>query len=378
MRIGVNTRLLLDGKMDGIGWFAAETLQRIVRAHPEHDFYFFFDRKPSATFLFADNVHPIILPPQARHPVLWFLFFEISVKNALARHKIDLFLSPECYLSLRAKVPTLTVIHDLNYEHAKGNLKASHQRYMDYFSPKFAHHSTRIATVSEFSKQDIVSTYNISPDKIDVVYDGVHLGYHTLDAHTKQQVREQYAQGCPFFIFVGTIIRRKNLANLLTAFDRFKNTTKANWKLLVVGHKAWWQDELKAAYNQMQHCDDVSFVGRADSETLINLMGSAEALAYPSFFEGFGIPIVEAFHAEIPVITSNCTSMPEIAGDAALLVDPTDITMLEDALCKIYTDPALREDLIMKGRHQRTKFSWDRTAELLWNSMLRTIETHQA
>lgn len=375
MRIGVNTRLLLAGKMDGIGWFTAETLRRIVQGHPEHDFYFFFDRKPDPFFLYAANVHPVVLCPQARHPVLWFLFFEVSVRWALKHYKIDLFLSPECYLSLGSTVPTLMVIHDINYEHTNDNLKPSHQRYMKYFSPRFAHHSTRIATVSEFSKHDIVDTYKISPDKIDVVYDGAHEGYHPLDSNLRQQIRDQYAQGCPYFIFVGTIIKRKNLATVLTAFDLFKAKNHTDMKLVVVGHKVWWQDELKDAFDRMRYQDSVIFIGRATAELLVNLLGAAEALVYPSLFEGFGIPIIEAFHAEIPVITSNCTSMPEVAGDAAILVEPTDVTMLADALQTVSSNCALRAELVEKGRSQRERFSWDKTSAKLWDSMMKTWES---
>ena len=375
MRIGVNTRLLLAGKMDGIGWFTAETLRRIVQGHPEHDFYFFFGRKPDPVFFYAANVHPVVLCPQARHPVLWFLFFEVSVRWALKHYKIDLFLSPECYLSLGSTVPTLMVIHDINYEHTNDNLKPSHQRYMKYFSPRFAHHSTRIATVSEFSKHDIVDTYKISPDKIDVVYDGAHEGYHPLDSNLRQQIRDQYAQGCPYFIFVGTIIKRKNLATVLTAFDLFKAKNHTDMKLVVVGHKVWWQDELKDAFDRMRYQDSVIFIGRATAELLVNLLGAAEALVYPSLFEGFGIPIIEAFHSEIPVITSNCTSMPEVAGDAAILVEPTDVTMLADALQSVSSNCALRAELVEKGRSQRERFSWDKTSAKLWDSMMKTWES---
>ena len=374
MRIGVNTRLLLSGKMDGIGWFTAETLRRIVLAHPEHDFFFFFDRTPDPTFIFSSNVHPIILCPQARHPILWYIFFQRSIPRALKRHKIDLFLSPDGYMSLNTKVPTLTVIHDLNFEHSPDNLKPSHQRYMTYFSPQFARYSTRIATVSEYSKQDIVNTYHIEADKIDVVYDGAHEGYHPLSPSEQRLTREQYAGGNRYFIFISTIIKRKNLATLLTAFDQFKQDDHEGTKLLVVGHRVWWKDELAKAYEQMSHKEDVVFLGRAEPEELIRLLGSAIALVYPSLYEGFGIPIIEAFQAEVPVITSNCTSMPEVAGDAAILIEPTDTDAMSNALTRVANDSNLRNQLISEGRSRRTLFSWDKTATLLWESMAKTYE----
>lgn len=375
MNIAVNTRLLLAGRLDGIGWFTAETLKRIVLAHPEHEFYFLFDRTPDAQFVYAPNVHPVTLCPQARHPILWYLFFQYSVRQALKKYHIDLFLSPDGYTTLGTKVPTLTVIHDINFEHSHDYLKPSHQRYMTYFSPQFARYSTRIATVSEFSKQDIASTYHLPLEKIDVVYDGAHDGYHPITSEQQQQIRNQYTDGKRYFIFISTIIKRKNLASLLTAFDQFKEKETEGMKLVVVGNRVWWKDELKQAYDQMRHQSDVVFIGRAEPEVLSDLLGSATALAYPSLFEGFGIPILEAFHAETAVITSNCTSMPEVAGDAALLIEPTDITTLSEALKKLATNETLRQTLIARGRQQRTHFSWDITAQLLWESMLTTLNS---
>jgi glycosyltransferase involved in cell wall biosynthesis len=184
---------------------------------------------------------------------------------------------------------------------------------------------------------------------------------------------QKYTGGRRYFIFVSTILKRKNLATLLTAFDRFRERDKENMMLLVVGQKVWWQDELKAAYDGMQHKEDVLFWGRAEAEILANLIGAATALVYPSFFEGFGIPIIEAFQADVPVITSNTTSMPEVAGDAALLIDPRNADELSDALYRMATDAVMRDELINRGRVRREIFSWDITAEKLWDSMMKTV-----
>lgn len=373
MRIAVNTRLLLPGKLDGIGWFTAESVKRIVVSHPEHEFFFLFDRKPSPQFIFGPNVTPVVLCPQARHPILWRIFFEISVTWALRRYKIDLFLSPDGWMSLRTKVPTLTVIHDLNFEHSSDYLRPSHQRYMTRFFPRFAHKATRIATVSEFSKQDIVETYGVDSEKIDVVYDGAHSFYRPISDDEKRLIRQKYTDGKPFFIYVGTISRRKNLTNILLAFDKFKDAHQdSQQQLLVVGSRYWWQDELASAYDNMRHQSDVRFVGHAESDVLAQLMGASTALVYTSLFEGFGIPIIEAFCAETAVITSDVTSMPEVAGDAALLVDPMSVDAIADAMSRIEGDEALRASLIEKGRARKELFSWDRTATLLWDSLMKT------
>lgn len=375
MRIAVNTRLLLHDRLDGIGWFTAETARRMVLAHPEHEFFFFFDRKPHPEFLFADNVTPVVLCPQARHPVLWYLYFEWSTPMALKRYKIDLYLSPDGMMPLHPKVPTLNVIHDLNFEHASGNLKASHQRYMSHYFPLFARNATRLATVSSYSKKDIAETYGIPAEKIDVVYDGAHSNYRPHSDDEKEAIRQRFTDGHPFVIFISTILKRKNLANLLLAFDKVKEDKgNEDLKLVVVGSRVWWQDELESAWNGMKHQSDVIFPGRVEPNDLSALLSAAEMLVYPSYFEGFGIPILEAMYAETAVIASRTTSMPEVGGDAVLYIDPSDIDDIAHAISRLH-DKTLRQEFIEKGRLQRQKFSWEITANLLWDSMMKTIKS---
>lgn len=375
MRIAVNTRLLLHDRLDGIGWFTAETARRMVLAHPEHEFFFFFDRKPHPEFLFADNVTPVVLCPQARHPVLWYLYFEWSTQMALKRYKIDLYLSPDGMMPLHPKVPTLNVIHDLNFEHASGNLKASHQRYMSHYFPLFARNATRLATVSSYSKKDIAETYGIPAEKIDVVYDGAHSNYRPHSDDEKKAIRQRFTDGHPFVIFISTILKRKNLANLLLAFDKVKeDKSNEDLKLVVVGSRVWWQDELESAWNGMKHQSDVIFPGRVEPNDLSALLSAAEMLVYPSYFEGFGIPILEAMYAETAVIASRTTSMPEVGGDAVLYIDPSDIDDIAHAISRL-RDKTLRQEFIEKGRLQRQKFNWEITANLLWDSMMKTIKS---
>ena len=375
MRIAVNTRLLLSGRLDGIGWFTCESLRRIVVAHPEHDFFFLFDRKPDRQFIFSDNVHPVVLHPQARHPLLWQLYFEWSVPRALRKLDADLFVSTDGWIPLHCNIPVLDVIHDLNFEHSPDFLRPSHQRYMKYFFPRFARSATRIATVSEFSKKDIVDTYGIDSMKIDVVYNGSHDFYQPCTELQRQAIRDRYADGNPFFIFIGTISKRKNLANILLAYNLFrKSHPDSLTRMLVVGGRYGSYPELDVAINGSEYKDDTYFIGHVDSQLLSQLLSSAEALVYASVFEGFGIPIIEAFYAETPVITANVTSMPEVAGNAALLVDPLSVDDIAHAMSRLADEPGLREDLISRGKDRRTLFSWQRTSNLLWQAMLATVD----
>ncbi len=180
MIIAVNTRLLLPDKLEGMGRFAQETLKIITREHPEHQFVFIFDRKFSDEFVFSDNITPITCFPPARHPLLWYWFFEWSIPAVLQKVKADLFLSPDGWLSLRTPVRSLPVIHDLNFFHLPELIPWQVRQYYDYFFPRFIQKADRIATVSDFTRQDIVTLFNYSKQNIDVVYNGVSEGFRPL------------------------------------------------------------------------------------------------------------------------------------------------------------------------------------------------------
>jgi glycosyltransferase involved in cell wall biosynthesis len=369
LEIVVNTRLLLKDKLEGIGWFTYETLKRITKEHPDDHFIFLFDRDFDEDFIFSDNITPVILSPQARHPFLFYWWFEFSVADFLNQYKPDLFLSPDGYMSLNAKVNQLAVIHDLNFEHYPKDVPFLVRKYYRYFFPKFSRKATRIATVSEFSKNDIIKQYQIDPSKIDVVYNGCNESFHAINETIQQQTKQKYSRNCDYFLFVGSLQPRKNISRLLKAFDQFKGAVSSTIKLVIVGEKYYWTSDIKRTYINMKFIDDVIFTGRLDTEDLKNVVGSALAMTYLPYFEGFGIPIIEAMNCDVPVITSNVTSMPEIAKDAALLVDPFSIDSMANAMLYLYKDEDMRTVLIKKGRKRKLDFSWDKTADALWKSI---------
>ncbi|RLD82276.1 MAG: glycosyltransferase family 1 protein [Bacteroidetes bacterium] len=366
MKIAVNTRLLLPDKLEGIGWVAYETLRRITIAHPEHEFYFIFDRKWDERFIFSDNVIPVKVGPQARHPFLYYIWFEWSIPRILKKIKADVFLSPDAYLSLRTKVPSIPIFHDLNFEHYPKDLPVLERKYYRYFFPRYAKKAEQIVTVSEFSKKDIVKLYDVPPGKVSVVYNGVNEDFKPVSEAEQKTYRDKHSKGCPFFIFVGALHPRKNLVRLFQAFDYFKEQQRTDIKLVVVGNKKYWTREIQEAFEEMKHKDEVYFSGRMTAEELHRAVGSALAMAYVSYFEGFGLPIIEAFRCDTPVVTSNVTSMPEVAGDAALLVDPFSVKSIAEGLEKIALDPELRTRLISKGRERSRMFTWQNSAEQLW------------
>lgn len=373
MKIAVNTRLLLKNRLEGIGQFTYENLRRITRQHPEHQFFFLFDRKFDESFVFSDNVTPVVAHPQARHPYLWYLFFEYGIPFQLRKIKPDLFLSTDGWIPTGLKIPVVNVIHDLNFLHHPEFVPPVVRRYYDRFFPKFARNATRLATVSEFSRQDIAKSFQVPTDKIDLVFSGSNSAYKPFDKEQQAAVKQRFTDGQEFFLFVGLIHKRKNLDNIFRAFDLFKDSRSDSTKLVVVGDKKWWAGEIEDTYLQMRHREDVIMLGRQPLDVVCELTASTLGVLYASLFEGFGLPIVDAFNAHVPVITSNVSAMPEIAGDAALIVDPYQPQDIAEAMRALRQDDELRNRLIENGKARQNLFTWDRTAELLWATIEKTL-----
>ena len=349
--------------MEGFGWFTYEVVKRIVLNHPEHTFYFFFDRPFDKQFVFSDNVIPVVLKPQARRPILFKIWFNYAVTKAIKKYKIALFFSPDGYLSMRTHVPQIGVIHDLNFEHYPEDLP---NWALKKNTPKFAERAHQIITVSEFSKQDIIATYGIKESKITVAHNGASDVFKPISAAEKQSVKANYTKGEEFFLFVGALHARKNLKRLLKAFDHFKTTSKSKTKLLIVGEKLWKNVAFESELNALDFKEDIIFTGHLDLEALAKITASAKALTFVSYFEGFGIPLVEAMQCGTPILAGNKTALPEVAGEAAIYCDPFDLNEITEGLVKLDKDESLTTTLSEKGLARAELFSWDKSADIIW------------
>ena len=375
MKIVVNTRLLISKQLSGIGWFTYNTLKRIVKKHPEHQFIFLFDRKFEEQYIFSSNVSPEIVFPPTRHPLLWYLWFEYAIVNKIKKHKPDLFFSPEGYLSTRIKeIPSIPVIHDINFHHNPNSVPYWDGKFWRHYFPVYAQMAKRIITVSEFSKNDISLYYNIPLSKIDVAYNGINELYAPVPENIKQNIKEKYADGQDYFIYVGVLVPRKNITRMLKAFEKFKKTSGSKIKLIIVGDSLYFTPEMKKEHQRSAVKNDIVFTGRLSDSELQKVMGAALSLILVSVFEGFGIPIIEAMRSEIPVITSDTSSMPEIAGDAALITNPYSVDSISNAMLSMANDKKLRDELIRKGRKQCEKFNWDTTSGIVWNTIEKVVK----
>ncbi|MCD6202484.1 MAG: glycosyltransferase family 4 protein [Bacteroidales bacterium] len=374
MNIAVNTRFLIPGKLDGIGWFTFEVVRRLTRDHPEHTFRFFFDRQYAPEFIFSENVQPVILRPPARHPVLWHIWFQHNLARYLKKHPSDLFFSPDGFIPLKTDIPAIPVIHDLNFMHYPEELPKSVSRYYHRFFPEFAERAAHIITVSEFSKKDITRQFGIAPEKISVAWNGIHKIFKPLSEETRQETRAQISGGDPYFVHIGSLLPRKNIPRLLQAFDLFRASSSGTYKIVIAGRPMFGTNEIKKTLQNMKYAKDVILTGNLSREKSYKILGSAEALIFASYFEGFGIPLAEAMACHVPVIAADATAIPEVCGDAALYVDPFSKESINQAMLRITKDPFLRKQLVEKGVQRATFFNWDHTAAKVWAVIEQTLQ----
>ncbi len=366
MRIAVNTRFLLPRRLEGIGWYTHEVLQRMVRAHPEDEFIFLFDRPYDRCFLYGPNVVPVVVGPPARHPVLWYLWFEGGVPQVLQRYRPAVFFSPDGYVSLRSRIPTLLTLHDLIPLQMPSGLPWAARHYYRHFLPRYVRRATHIAAVSEHVKRVAMELVQAPAERISVVYNGCREHFAPLSQADRQAVREAYADGHPYFLYVGAMHPRKNIPRLVRAFDRFKTATGAPVRLVLAGRLAWKSEPVRQALQEARHRSDIRQLNYVPEDALVRLVGAALAVVNVSLNEGFGLPIVEAFACDTPVLCSNQTALAEVAGDAAVQVDPYSEEAIAEGMTRLYSDEFLRTMLVERGRIRRQRFSWDVAAQQLY------------
>lgn len=369
MKVLVNCRQLLPRKLEGIGRFTHEVLARIISQNPQHQFILVFDRSPKDLPVYGSNARVVVLPPQARHAVFFWFWFDVRWPALVRRIKPDVIFSPDGFIPPHPKVPACIVVHDINFEHFPETHRLSNRWYYRTFFPRFVKDSALVLCVSQFGKQDLISTYGTPQSKIRVAYNGVSAHFIRAEQGDIDLFKARLTDGAPYFFYLGSIQPRKNIARLLRAFGAFQRKTGADLHLVIGGARYMNDPDLAQAEAEVAPLQRVHFTGRLNNAQAQLAMSGAFALTYVPLFEGFGLPITEAFACGTPVITSNCTSMPEVAGDAALLVDPQSVTSIADAMETLWRDEALKERLVLAGSKQLQRFNWDNTASEVWRAI---------
>lgn len=362
MKIALNARHMMTDRLEGVGTVTNELMSRIVANHPEDSFDYYFDRGYDQQFIHGPNVKGYAFFPPARLPFLIRYWMDHPVRSHIAKHRHDVFFSPDGFISKDLDVPVVTMVHDVAFLRNPMHITPSIRKFYARWMPIYIAQADHIITVSEFSKKEIMSGYGVTESRISVVYNGVSEKYSPLSDEEKEATGKTLAAGKPFFVYLGAIHPRKNILVLIRAFEQFKKNADLDYQLVIAGRPSWYTKEVYKAIESSPCKEDIRLTGFVNAATARLYMGNAVALIYPSRYEGFGLPVIEAMACGTPVMCSNVASLPEVAGDAALLFHPDDVDRICHGMEQLASDQLLRDDLIRKGRLRIKQFSWDKAS----------------
>ncbi len=361
-RIGLNAHLLnLSGnyRSAGINWYIYHLLKNLPASEYEYTVFASEHRVRDSfrQFHFAESRWP------TQHPIARIAWEQLIQPFALRHERIDLLHALAFAGPLGASIPWVVTVYDLSFVRYPHSFNSANRIYLRWAVGHAVQHASRVIAISESTKRDLVSMFGIPADRVNVVYCGFDKGFSEPRPRVEiESWRARRGLAAPFILYVGTIEPRKNIARLLRAFAQAKRAARLPHRLVLVGARGWKYSEIDRIVAEEQLTDSVVFTGYVAQEELPYWYRAADLLVYPSLYEGFGLPPLEAMASGLPVVSSNASSLPEVVGDAALVIDPEDEEALADAIVCGVTDHTVREEMVARGLKQASKFSWVRTA----------------
>jgi glycosyltransferase involved in cell wall biosynthesis len=370
MIIAVNTSFTTGDSLNHVDDFIFENFSRLATQYPQHQFIYIFNKTIDAKYLTSKNIIPVAAGQQTNNTLVLQYRLNYKIPAILRKYKADVFVNAGGYCSLRTKVPQCIIVNDLSFLRHPHFFTSNFLRFYKKNTAKFLSKANHIITTSQFLKQEIIDQYKIKSDKIEVVYYGINQNFKPVSWQQKDNTKEIYTEGVEYFLYSGTIGLQKNLMALLKAFSFFKKRQKSNMQLVLASLNA--ADKiLIASLATFKYRSDVKVLHNLSNEVLAKITAAAYALVYPVLYEGFAVSITEAMQTDVPVITSRLSAMPEICGDAALYMAPTDFNDIADKMMLLFKNESERNLLIIKGRQQAGLYNWDKSADLVWNAVIK-------
>jgi len=312
------------------------------------------------------NVRMVDLPVSDRALAILWHRLHLPLWVELFSGALDIFHSPDFALPPVRRARTILTIHDLSFMRVPQCSDPSLRSYLLQVVPASVRRADVVLADSECTRTDVIELLSVDPARVKVIYAGVEQRFQRVqDAQVLDTVRSRYHLPTHFMLSLGTLQPRKNFERLIEAYARIRKELGDKIKLVIAGGAGWMYEGIFRRVSELGLHDAVCFPGYVADEDLPALYTLADLFVFPSLYEGFGLPPLEAMACETPVVTSNTSSLPEVVGDAALMVDPLDVTVLAEAMQRILSDPALRDAMVRRGVMQARHFTWSRAAEKL-------------
>ena len=359
MNIAINT-LSLNRTKVGMGNYICNLVNNLAKIDKKNNYYIFVSERNKGFFnIDQDNFKIINLGKSVTRGLNRFLWEQFSLPKYLKKNRIDVLHSPGFVIPFLSRAKNIVTIADMTFMTHPQVHTLFKRAYFGLFMPCSIRKADTVLAISESTKKDILDLVKVDPDKIQVTHLAHGGEFRLIDKKkAKGFATTKYKINPPFIIFVGMIEPRKNLARVFTAFSEMKKDGMMH-KLVIVGKKGWKYKEIFEIARKLDLDKDIVFTGYVPDKDLAILYNAAEMLVYPCLYEGFGIPVLEAMACGCPVITSNVSSMPEVAGDAALLVDPESTENIKSAMSRLIKDRKLNQDMVKRGLKRSDEFSWE-------------------
>ncbi len=362
MRIGIDISRMATAARTGTEHYTSEVVAAIARRDAVNAYTLYCNQPPARLPPLGANMTVRCIPL----PRLWT---HVRLSGEVLRHPPDVLFIPAHVLPLGAplvhRMRTVVTVHDLGYLRYPDAHTAAQRLYLQISTIWSARAASHLIAVSAATRSDLVRLAGVSPDRISVVHHGVAERFRQPVADPAR-ARAIAGGDEPYFLYVGTVQPRKNLARVIDAFAHAsRRLADAGIApiLVIAGKRGWLSDSIARRAGELGIADRVRFVGYVADDDLPALYHGALAFVFPSLYEGFGMPVLEAMACGAPVLTSNSSSLPEVAGDAALIVDPLDTGAIAEGMARLACDAALRQELRQRGYQRAAQFTWDRCAE---------------
>jgi glycosyltransferase involved in cell wall biosynthesis len=361
MRVAIDARKIHDF---GIGTYIRNLLRHLARVDHTSEFVLLCGEADLGVAAQLGPNFRAVLEPSPNYSIRE----QVHVPWVLRREKPDVYHAPHYVLPAGVRCPSVVTIHDCIHlmfpQYLPNRLAYAYARAQMWSA---ARRSDCILTVSEASKRDILHLFNVPPEKIVVVYNAIDSHFSvTPSEEAVARVRERYQLDHQFVLYVGNIKPHKNLVRLIEAFDELRRNDLEDLKLLIIGDQISKTPALRRAVHRHKLHKHVRFLGYLSDDQLAILYRLAAVFVFPSLYEGFGLPPLEAMASGTPVVTSNVSSLPEVVGDAAVLVDPYDVDAIVDGLRRVLTNPAMAAEMRRKGIERAREFSWEQSVAKTW------------